>query len=90
MSTKTRATAAKHAAYNRGYHDGINGRPCNTDGLSPDLTIYYLAGHDEAYPKRLVPTFIPTSSGPVRTMVSLEHASFLLNSRNRTMPGGRR
>lgn len=90
MSSKTQATIAKHNAYNRGYHDGINGRPCNADGLSPELTIYYTAGHEEAYPKRLVPTFIPTSSGPVRTMVSLEHATFLLHSRNRTMPGGRR
>ena len=87
MNKTTRAT--RHAAFNQGYRDGINGLAANTDGLAPELAIYYAAGHEEAYPKRLIPTFLPSPSGPVRTMVSLEHAAFLLST-NRKVPGGRR
>ena len=90
MTDTTKHTrAAKHAAFNQGYRDGINGLAANTDGLAPELAIYYAAGHEEAYPKRLIPTYLPSPSGPVRSMVSLEHAAFLLSA-NRKVPGGRR
>lgn len=86
---KTSQRIAKHNAYNRGYLDGINGRPADHTGTPPELIYFYDLGHAEGTPKRRVPTYIPSHNGPVRIMASLEQAAFMLSS-NYKMPGGRR
>lgn len=85
--TQATRRAAQRAAYNQGYKDALNNRPpMPTDPL---LSFYYLAGHDEAQPKRLVPTTIMTRSGPVTELCTLERALFL-QAVNHHVPGGRR
>lgn len=86
MTTQT-ARAAQRAAYNAGFRDVINNLPATPS--DPLLTYYYQMGYDEGAPKRRVPTFISTPTGPIRASISLEQAAFLQSS-NRHVPGGRR
>ena len=79
---KTKITATR-AAYNQGYADAINGRQPTDTGF------FYMLGHEEGWPKRLIPTTIMTAHGPITERCSLERASFLLASNSRT-PGARR
>jgi hypothetical protein len=83
----TATRAAQRAAFNAGYRDAINNLPRTPD--NPLLTYYYEMGYTEGVPKRLVPTYISTPSGPVCANLTLAHASFLQMS-NRHTPGGRR
>ena len=69
--------------YNAGYRDAINGRKPDNENF------YYLMGHEEGWPKRLIPTTIMTSHGPITERCTLERAAFLLASNSRT-PGARR
>lgn len=79
----------RRTAYNAGYLDAINGRAKNYAGISLDALFYYDAGHDEGWPKRLIPTTILTAHGPVTERCTLERAGFILAA-NARMPGGRR
>lgn len=85
--TTPNTRAARRAAYNAGFRDAINNLPATPS--DPLLTYYYQMGYDEGVPKRRVPTFISTPTGPIRANVSLEQAAFLQSSNGRT-PGGRR
>lgn len=85
--TKATRQAAQRAAYNAGYRDALNSLPATP--TDPLLSFFYLAGHEEAQPKRLVPTTIVTRNGPVTEYCTLERAAFL-QATNHHVPGGRR
>jgi hypothetical protein len=87
--TQAQLRAAQRNAYNRGYKDALNNRAKSYAGIPLHLLFYYDAGHDEAQPKRLVPTTVLTPSGPITELCTLERAMFL-QSANRHVPGGRR
>lgn len=77
---KIRAT---QASYNQGYSDAINGR------APADTGFFYMLGHEEGWPKRLIPTTIITRNGPITERCTLERAAYL-QALNYAMPGGRR
>lgn len=79
----------RRTAYNAGYRDAINGRAKNYAGIPLHTLFYYDAGHNEGWPKRLIPTTIMTSHGPVTERCTLERAAFLVAA-NRNISGGRR
>lgn len=79
--------AAQRAAYNQGYRDAINARPPMPS--DPLLSFYYMAGHEEGWPKRIVETIITTPRGPVRERCTIERAAYLMQTHTR-LPGGRR
>lgn len=73
----------RRTAYNAGYRDAINGR------VAAQADAFYLMGHNEGWPKRLIPTTIITPHGPITERCTLERAAFLVASNSR-MPGARR
>lgn len=83
-TTQKQARADARAAYNRGYQDALNARAPEAPG-----DFYYMIGHDEGWPKRMVMTYVMTSRGPVSERCTLERAAFLLST-NARIPGGRR
>lgn len=88
MSTKQTTTNPCRETFNRGYHDAVNAR------APQDADFYYMLGHQEGWPKRLVPTYISTPRGPVIERCTLERAAYILasytKSSNHRTPGGRR
>lgn len=83
---KIRAT---QTSYNQGYSDAINGKAKNYAGIPLDHLFYYDLGHEEGWPKRLIPTTIITRNGPITERCTLERAAYL-QALNYAMPGGRR
>ena len=79
----------RRKSYNAGYVDALNNRPKSYAGIPLDHVFFYDLGHSEGWPKRLVPTTIMTSHGPITERCTLERAAFLVASNSRT-PGGRR
>jgi len=68
-------TKPHRAAYNTGYKHGINALP-PCPPTDAELASYYSLGYAEGSPKRLVPTYVMTSTGQKRIMASIERAAF--------------